>query len=48
MPPGKIVLKSPLDRRIASVRVNGKKSSLGRIRDIVITAMPAKVEITYR
>jgi hypothetical protein len=47
VPSGKIVLKSPLSKRVKSVRINDvKEKSIGG-RDILIKTLPSTVKISY-
>ena len=47
IPPGKIVLASPLDRPITAARVNGKVVELSDPTQVRIDAAPADVELSY-
>lgn len=47
IPPGKIVLKSPLSKRIRSVLMNGKKSTSWKGSDIIITKLPSRIAVSY-
>ncbi|MBM2841662.1 MAG: putative secreted protein, partial [Bacteroidetes bacterium] len=46
VPSGKIVLKSPLSKRIKSVLINGRKSRFAAT-EIPVRTLPSRVEITY-
>ena len=48
IPPGKIVLASPLDRPITTARVNGKVVELSDPTQVRIDAAPADIELSYR
>jgi len=47
MPSGKIVLASPLDKKVSSARMNGKRTAFNRKKELVIAKLPASIEITY-
>jgi hypothetical protein len=47
MPPGGIVFRSPVDRPIASVTVDGSAVSLSSSGEVVIRHLPATINLTY-
>jgi hypothetical protein len=47
VPPGRIVLKSPLSKRMTSVSVNGQKIKVLTPGEIDITALPATIKFNY-
>jgi hypothetical protein len=47
MPPGGIVFRSPVDRAIASARVNGSTVPLSSRGEVVIRHLPATINLTY-
>ncbi len=47
MPPGKIILKSPMASDVKTVKVNGKKSRSFNAKEVVIEEFPAKIELHY-
>jgi hypothetical protein len=47
MPPGKIILKSPLAVDIKAVTVNGKKSKNFNAKEVLVEAFPANVVLYY-
>jgi len=44
----RVVMKSPLAGRLASVRLNGKKTALPKNGEVVIPSLPARIEFTYK
>ncbi len=47
VPRNRIILKSPLDAPIRSVRINGKPSKEFRRNEIPVRSLPARIEIRY-
>ena len=47
MPPGGIVFRSPVDKPIASARVDGSAVSLSSSGEVVIRHLPATINLTY-
>jgi hypothetical protein len=47
IPPGKIVLKSPLSKTMRLLAIDGKKAKLPSRGEILIKSLPARIQITY-
>ena len=47
IPAGKIILKSPLSKKIKSVRLNGRLTKVLKGNEIRVASLPAKIELTY-
>jgi hypothetical protein len=47
MPAGKIVLAPPLEQRAVAARINGKRASFNKKKELVIAKLPASIEIMY-
>ena len=48
IPKGGIILKSPLEKPVTSAAVNGKAVIADKAGEIIIGAVPAKIELSYR
>jgi hypothetical protein len=47
IPPGKIVLESPLSRRIKRASMNGVKIRPGKGKEIIVPALPSTITLSY-
>jgi len=47
MPPGKIVLKSPLSKRIRSAKVGKNAAKVSRANEVMVGKLPATIELRY-
>ncbi len=47
IPAGKIILKSPLEKSVKAVVVNGKKIKSLNAKEVIVNAFPAKITIEY-
>ena len=47
LPPGKVILKSPLSRMLKAVTINGKSSKAFTAGEVVVSAFPANIILDY-